>query len=318
MKLLVLSIATLFCCLTTFGQSEQLAKDYFDKGDFEKALISYKKLYEQNKGNGNYFFKLIEIHQQLEQLDSSERMLVDRISRSKSPHYLVELGYNYQLKQDSVYANKYYQLAKQGIEEKPVFAYNVAQRFESHALIDDAAEVYERAMELRPESNYHMQLARIYGERGKVEKMFSSYINFVEFNNTYISYAKRAFSEYISENGADENNQILRRVLLKKIQTKPNILWNQLLSWLFIQQRDYNKAFAQERAIHRRHQDMQGVADLAQITIDEGDIETAIEALNYIISNSFDVEARVIGRVESNDGVQIEVKDDKGKYVYDF
>jgi len=286
----LLLICAFFWSWSTLAQSEQLAKSYFDNGQFAKALISYQKLYETNKGNTNYFFKIIEVHQQLEQLDEAEQLLIEKIKTSGSPHYYVELGYNFQLKKDIEQANKNYELAKSGIEDKSNFAYYVARKFEDHALIDHAAQVYERAMELRPESNYHMQLARIYGEQGKVQKMFKSYVDFIEINNTYINFAKRAFSEYISENGEDENNKLLRQVLLRKIQTQPNILWNDMLSWLFIQQRDYPKAFAQEKAIYNRQKEsLRGIIDLAMITVDENETEIANEIFDYIIQNALDV-----------------------------
>jgi len=35
----------------TFSQSEQEALNYFNNGEFEKALISYQKLYDANKSN---------------------------------------------------------------------------------------------------------------------------------------------------------------------------------------------------------------------------------------------------------------------------
>ena len=290
MRTLLLIIA-LSVSLLAIGQSEQVAKSYYDDGQFEKALISYQRLYETNKGNINYFFKIVEIHQQLEQLDQAEVLLKAIIQKNGNPHYYVELGYNYQLKKDMESATKYYEMAKNGIEDKPVYAYYVARRFEDHALIDYAAVVYERAMELRPESNYNMQLARIYGEQGKLEKMFRSYIDFIEINTTYINFAKRSFSEYITENSDDENNRLLRMVLLKKIQEHPNIMWNELLSWLFIQQREYKKAFAQEKAIFTRQQEtLRGVIDLAFIAMEENEVETADEILNYIIENASDLE----------------------------
>ena len=286
-----LLIGAFLCSSMVFAQSEQLAKSYYDKGMFEKALISYQKLYANNLGNSNYFFRIIEIHQQLEQLDEAEQLLLEKIQVTGNPHYFVELGYNFQLRNNEVKAREYYDLAKKGIEEKPVYAYYVARRFEEHALIDDAAQVYERAMELRPESNYNMQLARIYGEQGKVEKMFRSFLDFVEMNVTYVNYAKRSFSEYISENGDDENNKILRQVLLKKIQEQPNIMWNEMLSWLFIQQRDYRKAFAQEKAIYNRQKEtLRGLIDLAVITMEENDTETSFEILDYLIENASDIE----------------------------
>ncbi len=286
----VIYILALLCCLTVTSQSdEMLAKSYFDRGEFEKALISYQKLYAEKKGNANYFFKIIQIHQQLEQYDISEKLLLEQIETQRNPQYIVELGYNYQLKNNKEKAEECFNKAMGKIEVEPVYAYYVARRFEEHALIDMAAKVYERAMELRPQSNYHIQLARIYGEQGKVEKMFASYINFIEKNRTYVGQAKRAFSQYITENGDSENNILLRRVLLRKIQTQPDLLWNQLLSWLFVQQQDYNKAFAQEKAIYKRNpESLRGIKDLARITFEADDVEVANTILTYLVENALD------------------------------
>ncbi|MBN4070168.1 hypothetical protein JYT76_00630 [Olleya sp. AH-315-F22] len=288
---LVLLICVFLTSTFVFTQNEQLALNYFKKGEFKKALISYKKLYEANKGNSNYLIKLVQSHQQLEQFNLAEVLLLNQIERSKNPQYLVELGYNFQLKNELDKAKNYYNQAVLKIEENPIYAFGVARRFEEHALLDYAVKAYERGMELRPETNYNIQLARIYGEQGKVEKMFSSYINFIELSPVFLNRSKRIFSDYISENGDDENNKLLRKVLLKKIQVQPNTIWNQLLSWLFIQQRDYNKAFAQEKAIYKRElETIIGITDLADITINEGNREIANEILRFIINNAFDLD----------------------------
>ena len=283
----VIYICCFFLSVTAFSQNDEaLAKSYFDRGEFEKALISYQNLYQEKKNNLNHFFKIIEIHQQLEQYDLAEFLLKERIKGQRDGQFIVELGYNFQLRGNQEDAEKYYNEAISQIENEPLFAYFVARRFEVHAIIDKAAIVYERAMELRPESNFHRQLARIYGEQAKVDKMFNSYVNFIEISPTFIHQAKRLFSEYISENGDDENNGFLRKALLRKAQQTPDIIWNQLLSWLFIQQRDYSKAFAQERAIFKRApESLRGILDLARITIEQDEVETANTILNYVIEN---------------------------------
>jgi tetratricopeptide (TPR) repeat protein len=287
----LLLIGIFFYSLFVNSQNEQKALQYFNNGEFEKALITYNKLYQVNNGNTNYLLKIIEVHQQLEHFDIAEKLLLQLIGRTKNPQYLVELGYNFQLKNEHDKANDYYNLAVLKIDENPVFAFSIARRFERHALIDYAAKVYERAMKLKPESNYYIQLARIYGEQGKVEKMFRSYVNFIDRNPAFISQSKRIFSDYISENAEDENNISLRKVLLKKIQDQPNIIWNQLLSWLFIQQRDYTKAFAQEKAIFKREQEtILGITDLAAITIKDGNRAISEEILRFVINNAFDLD----------------------------
>lgn len=287
-------LAYIFCflfSLTCFSQTETLAKEYFDRGEFHKALISYEKLYEQKKGNINYFLKIVEIHQQLENLEISEQMLLEKSKASKNPQHLVDLGYNYHLKKQDEQTESYYNKAIQKIDENPIYGYYVARRFEAHALIDRAAIAYERTMELRPEANYHIQLARIYGEQGKIENMFSSYVNFIERNNNYVNQAKRAFSDYISENSEDENNGILRKVLLKKMQQKPDVIWNRLLSWLYVQQRDYAKSFAQEKAIYKREQEsLRGVIDLVNLTLENDEPEISVDILMYLIETAIDLE----------------------------
>ena len=84
MKVLILICALLFSNFVV-SQNEQLALDYFNSGKFEKALISYKRLYESNKGNANYLIKIVQIHQQLEQFDLAETLLHEQMKLNNNP-----------------------------------------------------------------------------------------------------------------------------------------------------------------------------------------------------------------------------------------
>ena len=92
-------LLTLFflLALSCYSQ-EELANDYFKKGEFDKALSLFQKLEKENKRNSNYKLKIVEIYRQLEQLDNAEIYLQSLITANKNPVYLVELGYNYQIK----------------------------------------------------------------------------------------------------------------------------------------------------------------------------------------------------------------------------
>ena len=288
---LLLYILFFLLTISSFSQDE-LAKDYFNKGEFEKALVLYQKLEKDNPRNSNYKLKIVEIYRQLEQLDKAEEYLLSQtVSNIKNPVYLVELGYNYQLKNNLPKAKEYYNIANEKLFENASYAYNIARAYESHSLLENAIFVYNKAMELNDALNFNIQLARIYGEQGDVEKMFYSYMSFIQENNSYIDHAKRAISGFISENSQNENNILLKKILLKKIQKEPDLLWNELLSWLFIQQKDYRKSFTQEKAIFKRNpESLQRIVDLALITIDEKNNETAKEILNYLIATSQDID----------------------------
>ncbi len=283
-----LKLFILFFLIYGFAFSqEELANDYFSKGEFDKALAIYKKLEEENKRSTNYKIKIIEILRQLEQLDEAEAYLKSIIASNNNPVFLIELGYNYELNNDSIKADQYYNLANEKLYNNSNLAYNLAKGYEKHSLLEKAIFIYKTAMEINPDLNFNIQLARIYGEQGDIEKMLNSYLNFIQENNTYLDHTKRAISGFISEDGENENNIVLKRILLKKIQKEPNLLWNKLLSWLFIQQKDYKKSFIQERAIFNRNpESLQRIVDLALTAMDQNQNSIAKEILNYIIIKS--------------------------------
>ena len=283
-----------FICLLfsvfAFSQSEEIADDYFKRGEFEKALISYQKLNESTN-NLNIFNKIIGTLQQLERYDEAQQILLDRISTYNYPPFLVELGYNYQLKDSLEIAKQYYNKAILKVDENPLFAISIANQFENHSLLDEAIIVYKKGMELRPESNFNIQLARIYGEQGNIAQMFSNYIDYIETNPTFLNNAKRIFSDFVSENKENENNITLRKLLLKKIQTQPDTYWYELLSWLYVQEKEYEKSFTQEKALYKRNpESLDRIIDLAVISVNARAFETANEIFNYVLENTQDIQ----------------------------
>ena len=305
----------------SFSQ-EELANDYFEKGKFDKALSIFQKLEKENQRNTNYKIKIVEIYRQLEQLDEAETYLLNTLNQYDNPLFLVELGYNFELKNDPVKAEEYYNLANQKIYENPSYAYTISKAYENHSLLENAILVYTKAMELNPDLNFNIQLARIYGEQGNIEKMFNSYLDFIQENHSYIDHTKRSISGFISEDGENENNLILKSILLKKIQKEPNLLWNKLLSWLFVQQKDFRKSFAQEKAIFNRNpESLQRIVDLALISMEQKNNEVAKEILNYIIDKSQETNTVIkannfllsieTNEVTDNDYTQIQAKYDQ-------
>lgn len=287
-----------FVSLGALAQSELLANNYFEKGDYEKALSLYEKLQKENPGRLDFVLKVVESNQQLERFDVAGKLLEERVNgRSFPPQLLVELGYNYTLQGKDSLATKWYDNAIKFIDDRPAYAYNIGDTFNKYSLLDEAATVYERAMEMDPRRDFNNQLARIYGEQGKLEKMFTKYIDLMLSNPSYQNVAQRNFSLYITEDKENEGNILLRQLLLKRLQQNPEILYNELLSWLFIQQKEFKKAFTQEKAIYKREgeQDLGGVVDVALIALSEKEYEEAKEIVEFVIENSLTPEAKVQG-----------------------
>lgn len=289
-----------FLFLFSFGlkaQNDLLAKNYFEQGEYEKALVLYKKLVQQNKGNTRYVIDLVKTHQQLEQYQEAETILKEFTEgRRVFPQFLVELGHNFALQNKDSLAQIEYQKAIEFVKKDPPYTYIVGQVFSDYNLLEEAVTVYETAMAQEGDRNYLGQLARIYGELGKLEKMFDSYLELIKTNPSYNGTVKRNFSMYITEDPTHEANMVLRKTLLKKLQEDPDVLYNELLSWLFIQQKEFKKAFIQEKAIFaRRGEDLIGLLDLGSIAIDEKSYEDAKEILHFIIEKAYNSRIKLEG-----------------------
>lgn len=269
--------------------SEVLADSYYKKGEFKKALVIYENLNKEKPYSYKYLFKLIDTHQQLEQFDTAENIIIQRLEKRRNPTMVVELGYNYQLKDSLDRAKLLYKEAIDYIDENPNYIYSVAKKFEDHSLLDEAIQVYDKGKILTPDKNYSIQLARIYGDQGNIEKMFENYIEYIAYRPNYINNIKRAVSDFISENKDNENNVFLRRLLLKKIQQEPNPYWYEFLSWLYVQEKAYNKSFIQEKALYKRNpESLDRIIELAVTALDDNDSETSKDIFNYVLETTQD------------------------------
>ncbi|MGB5273158.1 MAG: tetratricopeptide repeat protein [Flavobacteriaceae bacterium] len=277
--------------LFAFGQEDFLAKQYFNDGEFEKAVVFYEKLVQDNPRRTDYGEGLIACYQQLERYaDAEEYLLRELDQKTAYPTFFVELGYNYMLQNDPEKAEVQYLKALSKIDENSNYGYGVGLRFQKYALLDYALKAYSRAMALNPKLDYKYQMARIYGEQGDIERMYASYLDLILEGRTSKSNVLRNIDEFITADPVNENNIKFKKILLSNAQSNPDILWNELLSWLFVQQKQYDSAFRQEKAIFKRLdgatiQRLEGLGDLA---LKDRDLEVAQAIFEYIVENTND------------------------------
>ena len=290
MKKILLYI-NLFFAWAVFSQNDQLALNYFDKGDFEKAKLSYEELLKSQPGNGFYFQKLIDSYQQLQQYDLSERMIQDRINKFQQGSLLVELGYNYQLRKDESKAKRYYNEALEKIKKNPNEVYAIASVFERKVLIDYALQAYQLAISIEPKFNFNFQMAMLYGQLGNTTMMIEKFLTEAQANPQNTIVIQNQLTRFMTEDGEATFNESLRKALLLRAQKDQDIFWNQFLSWFYVQQKEYGKAFIQEKAIYRRDPEtFSNIVNLAQLAVEEGDPETAKEIFTFVLDNTRDID----------------------------
>jgi len=293
MKNLILHIA-LFFSLVCFSQNEQLAQYYFEKGDFEKAKISFEELLQSSPQNSQFFQKTIDCYQQLQQFDVAEKAIQTRLNTYKQGNLLVELGYNFHLQKDDTSAKKYYDQAIERIKKNPNEVYAIENAFERKSLIDYALKAYQTALTIEPQFNFNYQMAQLYGQLGNTEMMIVTFLDEAYANPQNSVIIQNQLSRFMAEEGDENFNETLRKALIIRAQKNQDVFWNQYLSWYYVQQKEFGKAFIQEKAVYKRNpESLSSILNLAQLAIDEEEHETAKEILGFVLENTKDLDLTI-------------------------
>jgi tetratricopeptide (TPR) repeat protein len=277
--------------MISWAQEQQLAYDYFRKGEYEKAASIYEKLYVENKFNAHYLSKLIDCYQQLEEFTKAKESIEKHLEEFPSQvHFYVEIGYNYELQYLQSEADSYYKKALSTLDVKTNYGYSIGKAFQENHLLDYALEAYKKTMIQNPKANYSLQVASIYGEKGEINNMFDTYLSMVDVDEKYTNTIMRYIGKYITDDSQNEYNTVFKRLVLKRLQSNQKNSWNELLSWLFMQQKEYDKAYIQEKALHKRSlESLEGIVRLGEIAFDNKEYETTEKCFDYVLENTVDV-----------------------------
>lgn len=275
-----------------FSQNEQLANNYYDKGDFEKAKIIYEDLLRSSPSNTQYFLRTIDCYQQLQQFDLAEKTILSRYNAYKQGVFLVELGYNYQLQKNESKAKNYYEQAIDKIKTSPNDVYGVGNAFEKKVLLEYALKAYQTAMQVQPNYNFNFQIGMLYGQLGKTDLMIDLLLTESYNNQQNANLIQTQLSRFM--NGETDNTAFkdaMRKALILRTQKDQDVFWNHYLSWFYVQQKEFGKAFIQEKAIYKREpESLISIVNLSQFALNEDDTDTASEILNFILLNTKDTD----------------------------
>ncbi|MDQ5930678.1 MAG: hypothetical protein QG594_2466 [Bacteroidota bacterium] len=288
MKKLFLYSTLLFWSIG-FSQNEQLAQYYFDKGDFEKAKISYEELCISSPQNMQFFTRKIECLQQLKQFEIAEKELTAKYNTYKLSNLLVELGYNYQLQKSENNAQVYYNKALDKIKINAYEVYAIAANFEKKILLEKALQAYELAEQIQPTLKFNYQKGVLYGQLGNMEKMIETFLDEAHATPQSTVLIQNQMSRYMNGEGDSNFGDLIKKALIIRVQKDQDVFWNEFLSWYYVQQKEFSKAFIQEKSIYKRNpESLDNIINLAKMCVDEGDSETAKTIFDFVLESTKD------------------------------
>lgn len=279
---------------------ERLAAQYFHNGQYERAVVLYEELFEEQPTEviyNNYITCLLE----LEEYRQAERVVKSQIDNNPGQiRYEVDLGYVMKRAGNTRRAKRHFENLVDNLPGRPQGIINLADAFMERGMSDLALETFKKGRsEIGERHPFNIEIAEIYKKIGDYDNMMAEYVDLIVLDSGKMEKVRGLLQDAINDDPEFEKNDALRRVLLRRSQRSPaNTLFSEMLLWLSIQQRDFEMAFRQARALDRRL-DKGGeiVYDVGMLSLENSNFDIAEQSFNHIINSgrtaAYYLEARV-------------------------
>ena len=263
---------------------ESLAQEFYGKGEFDKAALLYKKLLDNNPANAFYYDNYLSCLLSLKDYKTAEREIKKLIKKNNDiTRFQVDLGYIFSLENNEKDMKKVWDDVVQRIppdEERIGYTANLFASRKAHEYV---LKTWLQGRKLfQSDIAFTQEIAGIYRDKKEYQKMIDEYMNLFDKNPLDFDALKDGLQE---EMAVDEPYDIFRKVLLKRIQEHPeNINYSEMLSWLFMQHKDFNAAYIQAKAIDKRLKEGgRRLIELAKITTDYQQFDLSAKIYQSII-----------------------------------
>ena len=274
-----------FLTISVFAQEAQLAQQYFRDGEYEKAAVLYEKLYNKNTRNDFFFDRYVECLLAMEDFKRGETVIKQQLRKTpEKVNLYVTYGKLLERQFKDEEAKKMYAAAIENLPKEQYRITRLANSFLSLTKYEEAIATYEKGAQLlRDKRIFSYNLGDLYRRKGDVPKMITNYLNSLEDRPERLNNMKTIFQRYLLE----EDYKELQRQLYERLQKSENAIHlSEMLTWVFIQRKDYKNAFRQVKALDRRFGENGGrIYRLARIASNDKDYDAAIAAYDYIVES---------------------------------
>ena len=285
--ILIFLISILNVTIAQTTTDEQLAAQYFQNGEFEKAADLYESLLDKNP-NPFYYNNLIQSLINAKDYKKAEKIVKKRIRQNPNDIRLnVDLGFVYASSGDAKKAEKQYLESIESLTANQQQIYDLANAFMMRMLYDYATETYLKGRKvMNNPTQFTVELAMMYETRAKYQEMMEEYLNLLNSDGNYLTYIQARLQAVLNTDKESKKAEIIKSTLLKKAQKNPeNGIYANLLMWYSVQLKDFELAFVQAKSIEKRFKDNGAkVFELAEICISNAEYLIGIEAYQYLIN----------------------------------
>ncbi len=285
-------LTTLVFCLSTVlimaqGSDQQLADHYYGKGEFDKAVIYYERIYDRDPSK--FIVKrFVDCLEQTGQFKEAEKLLRKEAAKhSTDLEYQILLAKHYEDHDKADKALKIYDGLIEDLMPSSRSVINLYNAFKSQGKNELAFQTLEKGRKLLKKSYpLNFQFAEYYGSIGETELMMNEYLDLLDYHSSYKTSLKRILANQIDFTKEDsEEYNILKEALITRTQKNPSeLVYAEMLTWLFIQRQNFGAALVHVKAMDKRS-DANGrlVYDLGTICVENKDFYHARKSFEYVV-----------------------------------
>ena len=278
--------AFLFFLKTANAQVDpNLANQYFGNGEYEKAASLYLQLWDKDERNEFYFGRYIESLTNLENWAEGDKAVKKMLKKTPdNPSVYVTAGTLAERQGKDEEAKKQFGKAIEKVQPDFNAVNRLANSFINLAKYEEAIATFERGSELlHGQKRFAFNLGELYRRKGDSDKMIANYLEAVADDPAKMMTVKTIFQRYLTE----KDYEILQAALYSKIQeddTNPDFA--DLLSWTFVQKKDYKNALLQLKALDKKlGENGSRVYQLAETAQADHDYDAAISGYDFIVTD---------------------------------
>ncbi len=282
-------IVLLLPCFLAKAQDQteiQLANEYLLKGEKQKALVLFQELAKKPVNipviHNNYLNTLID---QGKFSEAQDYLKKNSKREPENLQYKLDAGLVIIRSGDVQKADKNF---KELIGENKINHGRVkmmSDYFMARSLFDYSILcLLESRSVLQNPAMYCLELATLYRIKGEKEKMTLEYLNYATQNVGNNQYIKNVLQVLLTK---EDELETLEKILYEKVQKQPEEeVYNDLLIWVALQQKNFYAAFVQARAFDRRYKTAGArCMEIAQVALENKDYANAARIYKYVATN---------------------------------
>jgi len=297
----IAGICTLFLLLIQFklnaqdttmaplSPDEQLAAQYYQAGEYDKAVVYYEKLYNKNPITlyYSYYLNCLIFTKNFKKAEKTVKK--QQAKAEWDLRFKIDLGRVYRADGDEEKAKKEFKGAVDGISNSTSTKHviEISEAFLAINETDYAIDALKKGRkELKGVYTFNTELAEVYAFKKDWTMMITEYLDLLEISDGYKKQVQDLLQVQLDADIDNKISPILRTELIKRSQKFPDkTIWNEMLMWYYMQEDNFAMALIQAKAVDRRN-NFEGwqIMDLAETARANRQYAVANDAYDYVIS----------------------------------